>query len=151
MSEVVCLFKVLVFWFCDLLWSGCHLVAKLCPTLWPHGLQHARLLCLPLSPGVCANSCPLCQWCHPTVSPSVSSPPPALNLSQHQGLFHCVRSSHQVVLELQPQHQFFQWIFRVDSFRIDWFDLLTVQGTLKSLLCDLGTTLNYVKLSCLIC
>ena len=38
------------------------------------------------------------------------------------------------VLELQLQHQSFQCIFRVDSFRMDWFDLLAVQGTLKSLL-----------------
>ena len=33
-----------------------------------HGLQHARLLCLSLSPRVCSNSCPLSQWCHPTSS-----------------------------------------------------------------------------------
>ena len=49
---------------------------------------------------------------------SILSPPfpPALNLSQHQGLFQWVSSSHQVakVLELQVQHQTFQWIFRVD-------------------------------------
>ena len=37
-------------------------------------------------------------------------------------------------MELQLQHQSFQSIFRVDSFKIDWFDLLVVQGTLKSLL-----------------
>ena len=47
-----------------------------------------------------------------------------------------VSSSHQVpkVLELQFQHQSFQWIFRLISFRINWFDLLAVQGILKSLL-----------------
>ena len=70
-------------------------------------------------------------------SPPLSSPsPPAFNLSQHQGLFQWVGSSHQVakVLELQLQHQFFQWIFRLTSFRIDWFDRFAVQGTLKSLL-----------------
>ena len=40
-------------------------------SLWPHGLQHARLLC-PLSiPGACLNSCPLSRWCHPTISSSV--------------------------------------------------------------------------------
>ena len=70
--------------------------------------------------------------------PSHPLPPPslALHLSQHQGLFHLVGFLHQVakVLELQLQHQFFQWIFRVDSFRIEWFDLPAVQGTLKSLL-----------------
>ena len=38
------------------------------------------------------------------------------------------------VLEFQLQHQSFQWVFRVISFRIDWFDLLAMQGTLKSLL-----------------
>ena len=40
-------------------------------SLWPHGLQHARLPCPSLSPRVCSNSCPLSQWCHPTISFSV--------------------------------------------------------------------------------
>ena len=40
-------------------------------SLWPHGLQHARLPCLSPSPGACSNSCPLTQWCHPTISSSV--------------------------------------------------------------------------------
>ena len=39
--------------------------------LWPHGLQHLRLPCPSLSPGVCSNSCPLSWWCHPTISSSV--------------------------------------------------------------------------------
>ena len=71
---------------------------------------------------------------HP--SHPLSSPSFAFNLSQHQGLFQGVGSSHQVaqVLELQFQHQSFQWIIREDFFWIDWFDLLSVQGTLKSLL-----------------
>ena len=42
-------------------------------TLWPHGLQHARLLCPPLSPRVCSNLCPLSQWCYLTISSSVTS------------------------------------------------------------------------------
>ena len=52
------------------------------------------------------------QPSHPLSSPS----PPAFSLSQHQGLFRWVRSSHQVarVLEFQLQHQFFQWILRTD-------------------------------------
>ena len=52
------------------------------------------------------------QPSHPLLSPS----PPDLNLSQHQGLFKWVSSSHQVakVLELQLRHQSFQWIFRTD-------------------------------------
>ena len=66
----------------------------------------------------------------------LSSPsPPVFNLSQHQGLFQWVSSLHQVakVLEFQLQYQSFQWIFRI-SFRMDWLNLLAVQGTLKSLL-----------------
>ena len=58
------------------------------------------------------------------------------NLSQHHGLFQWVSSLHQVakVLELQLQHQSFQWIFMIDFSWVDWLDLLAVQGTLKSLL-----------------
>ena len=40
-------------------------------SLWPHGLQHARLPCPSLSSGVWSNSCPLSQWYHPTISSSV--------------------------------------------------------------------------------
>ena len=43
-------------------------VAKSCSTLWPHGLQHARLSCLSLSPGICADSCPLSWLCSRTIS-----------------------------------------------------------------------------------
>ena len=84
-------------------------------SFWPHGLQHARLPFSSLSPRVCSNSCPLSQWYHPTISFSVIPSLPALNLSQHQDLFQTVGSSHQVakVLELQLQHQSFQWLFRV--------------------------------------
>ena len=45
----------------------CFPVAKLCLTLWPHRLQHARLPCPSLSPRVCSNSCPLSGWCHPII------------------------------------------------------------------------------------
>ena len=41
-------------------------------TLWPHGLQHAKLPCPTPSPGVFSNSCPLSWWCHPTISSSVA-------------------------------------------------------------------------------
>ena len=54
--------------------------------------------------------------------------PPALNLSQHQGLFQWVSFLYQVAKVLELQHQPFQWIFTVD-----WFDLFAVQGTIKSL------------------
>ena len=60
----------------------------------------------------------------------------ALSLSQHQGLFQWLGSSHQVAkgLELQLQHQSFSEYSGLIPFRIDWFDLLAVQGTLKSIL-----------------
>ena len=72
------------------------------------------------------------QPSHPLSSPSM----PALSLSQHLGLFKWVTSLHQVakVLEFQLQHQSFQWTPRADLFRMDWLDLLAVQGTLTSLL-----------------
>ena len=47
---------------------------------------HTRLLCPPLSPGVCSNSCPLSQWCYPTISSSAIPFSFAFNVFQHQGL-----------------------------------------------------------------
>ena len=78
--------------------------------------QHARLPCPSPFPRACSNSCP---WIGDAIQPShpLSSPSPsAFNLSQHQGLFKWVGSLHQVVkvLELQLQHQPFQWAFRTD-------------------------------------
>ena len=105
-------------------------------SLQPHGLQHARPSCPSPTPRVYPNSRPLSQWCiqpsHPLSSPS----PPAPNLSHHQGLFKWVSSSHQMakILEFQLQHQPFNEYSGLISFRMDWLDLLAVQGTLKSLL-----------------
>ena len=64
--------------------------------------------------------------------PLMLSSPSALSLSQHQGLSQWVFHSHQMtkILELQLQHQSFQWIFR----KIDCFDLLAVQGTFRSVI-----------------
>ena len=56
-------------------------------SLWPHWLQHARLLCSSPSPRACSNSYPSSQWCHPTITSSVMSFIPAFSLSQYQGLF----------------------------------------------------------------
>ena len=72
------------------------------------------------------------QPSHPLLSPS----PPTFNLFQHQGLFQWVSSSHLVakVLEFQLQHQSFHKHPGLISFRMDWLDLLAIQGTLKSLL-----------------
>ena len=99
-------------------------------SLLPDGLQHARLPCPSLSPRVCLNSCPLCRWCHPTISSS------ALSFSQHQSLFQWDGSLHQAAkvlsfsFSISPSNEYSGLI----SFRIDWFDLFAVQGTLKSLL-----------------
>ena len=61
-------------------------------------------------------------------SHTLSSPSPAFNLSQHQGLFQWVGFSHQVATVLEFQHQSFQWIFRVDFLSVhlfsSWFCLL---------------------------
>ena len=65
-------------------------------SLWPHRWQHARPPCPSSTPGVYSNSCPLSQWCHPTILCSVIPSPPAFNLSEHQGLFQWVSSSRQV-------------------------------------------------------
>ena len=101
--------------------------------LQPHGLQHARLPCPSLTPRAYANSI---HWVSDAIKLShpLSCHSPAFNLSQHQGLFQRVSSSHQVAKVLELQHQSFQLIFRTDFLRIDCFDLLAVQGTLKSLL-----------------
>ena len=96
-------------------------VAQSCLTLQPHRLQHTRLPCPSLSPGVCSNHA---LWVDDAIKPShplLSPSPQAFSLSQHQGLFQWVSSSYQVakLLELQLQHQSFQWIFRTD-FLEDW-------------------------------
>ena len=105
-------------------WSGGSVssVSKSCPTLGdPMDCStpgYPVLHCLPeLAQTHVHRVSDAIQPSHPPLPPS----PPALNLSQHQGLFQWVSSSHQVarVLELHLQHQSFQWIFRIDFF-LDW-------------------------------
>ena len=78
------------------------------------------------------------HWAGDAIQPShlLSPSPPAFSLSQHQSLFQWVSSLHQVarVLELQLQHQSSNEYSGLISFRMDWLDLLAIQGTLKSLL-----------------
>ena len=86
-------------------------------SLRPHTLQHIRLPSPSYSPGVCSNSCPLNQWCHPTIMSSVTLFSSCLQSFPVSGFCSVsFGSSHQVakVLELQLQHQSFQCIFRVD-------------------------------------
>ena len=80
-------------------------------SLQPHGLQHTRLPCPSPSPGAYSNSCPFSRWCHPTI------------LSSFVPFSSCLQS-------FSPSSEYSGLI----SFRIGWFDLLAVQGTLKSLL-----------------
>ena len=56
-------------WSIKLLLFSCSVVSD---SLWPHRLRHSRIPCPSSSPGVCSNSCPLSQWCHPTISSSVT-------------------------------------------------------------------------------
>ena len=84
-------------------------------SLRPHGLQHVRPPCPSPIPRVYSNSCPLSQWCHPTISSSVV-PFSLLQSFPTSGSFLMSQFLHQVakVLEFQCQHQSFQWIFRID-------------------------------------
>ena len=101
---------------------------------WPHGLQHTRLPCPSSSPIVCPSSCMLNQWCHPTISPLVALLP---------SVFPSIRvfSNESAVLIRVPKYWSFSFSISPSSeysglisFKIDWFDLLAVQGTLKNLL-----------------
>ena len=105
-------------------------------SLLPHGLQHTRPPCPSPTPGACSNSGPLSQWCQPS-HPLPSPSPSGFNLSQHQGLF----SSNSFLHIGWPNYRSFSFsispskeIPGLISFRMDWLDLLAVQGTLKSLL-----------------
>ena len=104
--------------------------------LWPHESQHARPPCPSPTPGVYPNSCPSNRWCHPAISSSAipfSSCP--------QSLPAWVFSNESTLRMRWPKY----WSFSFNiipsnehagqiSFRVDWLDLLAVQGTLKSLL-----------------
>ena len=104
--------------------------AQSCLTLQPHGLQHARLPCPTSTLGAYSNSCPLSQWCHILLSPS----PPALNLSSirvfsNESVLHIRWPKYwSFSFSINPSNEFSGLI----SFKMDWVDLLAVQGTLKS-------------------
>ena len=118
-------------------------------SLWPHGMQHARLPCPSLSSGVCSNSCPLSRWCHPTVSSSVApfSCPQSFPASGSFPMSWLITSGGQSigasasasVLPINIQGWF--------PFRLDWLDLLAVQGTLNSLLQHHSSKASILQLS----
>ena len=105
-------------------------------SLWPHGLQHARPPCSSPTHRVYSKSCPLSRWCHPTISsclPLLILPP----------IFPSIRvfSNESVLWIRWPKYWSFSFSISPSnehpgliSFRMDWLDLLAVQGTLKSLL-----------------
>ena len=105
-------------------------------SLWPHGVQHTRPLCPSPTPRIYPNSCPLSQWYHPTISSSVGPSSPT-SIFPRIMVF-----SNESVLHIRwPKYWSFSFsisLFKkqsgMTSFKMDWLDLLVVQGTLKSLL-----------------
>ena len=115
---------------------GCCSVNKSCLALWPYEMQHARLLCPSLSPGVFSNSSPLSQCAiqpsHPLSSllllPSIF---PSITVFSNEWTLHIRWPKYwSFSFSISPSNEYSGLI----SFKIDWFDLLAVQGTLKSLL-----------------
>ena len=105
-------------------------------SLRPHGLQNTRLPCPSPTPGACSNSCPLSQRCHPTISFSVIPFSSCLQSFPASGSFPvsvlCIRWPEYWSFSLSnsPSNEYLGLI----SFRTHWFDILAVQGTLKSIL-----------------
>ena len=112
-----------------LLLFSCWVVSK---SLWFHGMLHVRLSYPPLSPWVCSNSCSLSQWCYLTISISVTTSFclqsfPASGSFPVNWLF---ASGGQSIFSISASNEY----SRLISFGTDWFDILSVQGTLKSFL-----------------
>ena len=106
-------------------------------SLWPHGLHHTRLPCPSPTPGACSNSCPSSQWCHPIISSCVI--PFSSRLQSFPASGSCPMS--QFFASRWPKYWCFSFSISSSNeysgltyFRMDWLDLLVVQGTLKSLL-----------------
>ena len=119
-----------------------------CANLWLHGLQHIRLPCLSLSLRVQTHL----YWVGDAtelVLPLLSPPSPTLHLSQYQGLFQWVSSSHHLVnngsisLSNSPSNEY-SWLI---SFRIDSCDLLVAQETLKIIFQQQFESINSLALS----
>ena len=105
--------------------------------LWPHELQHSRPPCPSSSSGVCPTWCPLNQWCHPTILCSVVPFSFCLQSFLASGSFRKSQFFHikwprYWSSSINSSHS--NEYLGVMSFRTDWFDLLAVQGTVKSLL-----------------
>ena len=106
-------------------------------SLQPHGLQHARHPCPSPTPGIYSNSCRLSWWCHPTFSSSVvpfSSRFQSFPASGSFPVSQFFTSGDQSIGNFSFSISHSKEIPGLISFRMDWLDLLAVQGTLKSLL-----------------
>ena len=109
-------------------------VAQLCPTLQPHRRQYTRLPCPSPAPEACLNSCPLSQWCHPTISSSVVpfsclQSFPVSGSFQISHFFTSGGQSWSFSFSISPSSEYSGLI----SSSMDCLDLLAVQGILKSL------------------
>ena len=116
----------------------------------PHGLQHTRPPCPSPTPRVYPNSCPLSQWCHPTISssdvPFASRLQsfPASGSFQNESAFHIRWPKYwSLSFNISPSNEHSGLI----SFRMDWLDLLAVQRTLKSLLQHHSSKASILRLS----
>ena len=102
--------------------------------LWPHGLQHTRLLYPLLTHGAYSNPCPLSLWCHPTISSSIVPFSSRLQSFPASGSFPMSQffasGGQSFSFRIRPSNEYSGLIF----FRMDWLDLPAVQETLKSLL-----------------
>ena len=107
-------------------WHPCSLwFTQSCLTFWdPMDCSTPDLPVHP-TPGLCSNSCPSSWWCHPTISSSVIRV-----FSNESALGTRWPNYWSFSFSISPSNEYSGLI----SFRIDWFDLLVVQGTLKSLL-----------------
>ena len=93
-----------------------------------HVLQHAWLPCPPLTPAVCSDACPLSQWCSLTILPSVF---PCISIFCSELALRIRWPKYwSFSFSISPSDEYSGLI----SFRIDWFDLLAVQGTFQGLL-----------------
>jgi len=117
-------------------------------SLQTHGLQHARLPYLSPTPGAYSNSCPSSQWSYPTISSSVILFSYCLQCFPASGSFPMESVLHirwpknwSFSFNVSPSNEHSGLI----SFRIDWFDLLAVQGTLRSLLQHHSSTASILR------
>ena len=103
-------------------------------SLRPHGLQHSRLPCPSPTPGVCSSSCPLSQWCHPTIS-SFAIHFCLQSFPVSGSFLMCQFSTSGVAIRsFSFSISLSNGYSGLISFRVDWFYLLAVQVTLRSLL-----------------